>query len=116
MPTSRRSDCIPGYKVGRASLDDIPAITDLQERNLREQGGTLSVRFPPEWFETAICDMPLIVARHGTHVVGYVVSTPVEAQAHDPIVTAMLSAYPPHSDAYIYGPICVAEAHRGRGL
>jgi GNAT superfamily N-acetyltransferase len=107
---------VPGYELAVAGSDDLPAILDLQERNLREHGGALSVRFPLEWFEAAICDMPLVVAKRGAHVVGYAVSTPVAAQAHDPIVKAMLAAYPPRRDGYIYGPICVAEAHRGKGL
>ena len=28
----------------------------------------------------------------------------------------MLRAYPGSPDAYIYGPICIAESERGRGL
>jgi hypothetical protein len=38
------------------------------------------------------------------------------SQAHDPIIQAMLRAYPGSSASYNYGPICVAESHRGRGL
>jgi L-amino acid N-acyltransferase YncA len=107
---------VPGYELAVAGSDDLPAILDLQERNLRERGGALSVRFPVEWFVAAIRGMPLVVAKRGAHVVGYAVSTPIEAQAHDPIVKAMLAAYPPRNGAYIYGPICVTEEHRGKGL
>jgi predicted N-acetyltransferase YhbS len=107
---------LPGYEVTPAARDDIPAILDLQEQNLRSHGGALSVRFSREWFEQAISDMPIIVARCEGHVVGYVVSTPLTAQAHDPIIQAMLRAYRGSSNAYNYGPICVAKAHRGRGL
>jgi len=76
----------------------------------------LSVRFSRDWFEAAIRDMPVMVARDGETVVGYVVSTPLSAQAHDPLIQAMLRAYPGAPGAYNYGPICVAESHRGRGL
>jgi len=105
-----------GCEVTPASREDIPDILDLQEHNLRSHGGTLSVRFSREWFERAIMDLPIIVARSEGHVVGYAVSTPLTAQAHDPIIQAMLRAYPGSAGAYNYGPICVAEGHRGRGV
>jgi predicted N-acetyltransferase YhbS len=105
-----------GYEFSRAIPDDIPAIMALQESNLRTNGGSLSVRFSPEWFGRAIADMPVIVACSDGHVVGYVVSTPLTAQAHDPIIRAMLRAYPGSVGAYNYGPICVAQNHRNRGL
>jgi len=43
-------------------------------------------------------------------------ATPIAAQAEIPIVKAMLAAYPGAPGAYIYGPICVAEAQRGQGI
>ncbi|MBV9290148.1 MAG: GNAT family N-acetyltransferase [Hyphomicrobiales bacterium] len=107
---------IGGYEITPATSKDIAAILDLQERNLRANGGKLSVRFSREWFEKAIFDMPIIVACNEGQVVGYVVSTPLTAQAHDPIIQAMLRAYPGSPDAYNYGPICVAENHRGQGI
>ena len=107
---------ISNYEIGLATRDDVTGILDLQERNLRSVGGALSVRFSRDWFEAAISDMPIIVARSDEQVVGYVVSTPLTAQAHDPIIQAMLRAYPGSPASYNYGPICVAENHRGRGL
>jgi len=104
------------YEFTRATRDDIPAIVQLQESNLRSNGGALSVRFSPEWFDKAIAEMPVVVARNGGHVVGYVASTPLTAQAHDPIIRAMLRAYPGSPGAYNYGPICVAHSHRHQGL
>ncbi len=103
-------------QIAAATGDDISGILDLQERNMRDNGGALSVRWPRDWFATAIRDMPVMVARDGEKVVGYVVSTPLSAQAHDPLIQAMLRAYPCAPDAYNYGPICVAESHRGHGL
>jgi hypothetical protein len=93
--------------------DDLPGILDLQQQNLSEHGGNLSVRWSAEWFEKAIRETPIVVARR---VVGYLVSTSQSAQAHDPIVQAMLAAYRPSADAYIYGPICVEEEQRKRGV
>jgi RimJ/RimL family protein N-acetyltransferase len=96
--------------------DDVPGILDLQERNLSDHGGNLSVRWSAEWFEHAISVMPIIVARRHGRVVGYLVSTPQSAQAQNPIVQTMLAAYRPSGDAYIYGPICVEEEHRKHGV
>lgn len=33
-----------------------------------------------------------------------------------PVVQAMFAAYQGSPDAYIYGPICVGEDERGKGL
>jgi L-amino acid N-acyltransferase YncA len=103
-------------EIAVATKDDVPGILDLQERNLRSNGGALSVPFSGQWFEAAIADMPIIVARREGRVVGYVVSTPLMAQAHNPIIRAMLRAYPGSPGAYNYGPICVSESERGQGL
>jgi L-amino acid N-acyltransferase YncA len=104
------------YEIAPATRDDIAGILDLQDRNLRRNGGALSVAFSAAWFEIAVDDMPVIVVRRAGRVVGYVVSTPLAAQAHDPIIQGMLRAYPGAHGAYNYGPICVAEDERGRGL
>jgi predicted GNAT superfamily acetyltransferase len=58
----------------------------------------------------------VIVARSNGRVAGYLVFCNFAAQAHVPLVQTMLKAYPGTPDAYNYGPICVAESERGRGL
>jgi L-amino acid N-acyltransferase YncA len=102
--------------ISSATRDDVPAIVDLQNRNLRSRGGALSVPFTTEWFEAAISDMPIMVARRGGQLVGYLVASSLEAQAHEPIIQAMLKAYRGSPGAYNYGPICVSESERGRGV
>jgi L-amino acid N-acyltransferase YncA len=104
------------YEIDLARKDDIDAVLDLQERNLAHRGGTLSARFSQAWFETAIAAMPVIVARRAGQVVGYLVSSPLAAYAEVPVVQAMLQAYRGASDAYVYGPICIEETERGRGV
>jgi L-amino acid N-acyltransferase YncA len=104
------------YEISLATPNDVPAILNLQAQNLRSNGGALSVRFSGEWFEKAIAEMPIVVAHVDGNVVGYVVSTPLTAQAHEPIIQAMLRAYPGSTGPYNYGSIYVAENHRGRGL
>jgi L-amino acid N-acyltransferase YncA len=104
------------YEIAVATRADIPGILHLQEHNLPSQGGTLSVALSHTWFEAALADMPVIVARREGRVVGYAASAPFAAHAHFPIVQAQLRAYPCGDGAYEYGPICVAHSERGRGL
>jgi L-amino acid N-acyltransferase YncA len=107
---------IAGYEVGLAEQDDIDGILELQERNLPQQGGMLSTRLAGAWFEAAMSTMPVIVARRDGRGVGYLASSPLDAGAGVPVIEAMLGAYRGAPDAYVYGPICVAEAERGQGL
>ncbi len=103
------------FAVGLASEEDIEGILGVQEENQPEHGGSLSARFTREWFKQAIASKSLIVARSAKFVTGYVAFTPREAQAHVPIIQAMLKAYP-NPAAYLHGPICVAREFRGRGI
>jgi L-amino acid N-acyltransferase YncA len=104
------------YSIDLATPADVPGILALQEENLIGRGGSLSVRLPDDWFARAMTEMPLVVARRGGEVVGYVVATSLAAQLHIPIVKAMAAKFPPPADAFIQGPVCVAASERGRGL
>ena len=104
------------YDIALATPLDIPGILALQDGNRPDRGGALSVGFSKVWFESALADMPVIVARRDDRVVGYLVSSPFSAHARVPIVQAMLRAYHGSSGGYLYGPICVAESDRGQGL
>ena len=105
-----------GYRIGVATCDDIAGILELQERNLRKNGGALSVPLSPEWLQGAIGGMPIIVAHKGDHLIGYAVSSPLTAQSDDPILHAMLAVHPGSPGCYVYGPICVAGSERGNGV
>jgi hypothetical protein len=108
---------VNNYEGVQATPEDIGGILDLQERNQPERGGTLSARLPREWLEAAVADMPVIVAKKEWRVVGYLISASRDAYAGVPVVAAMLRAYPGAApDVYLYGPVCVAAAARGRGL
>jgi L-amino acid N-acyltransferase YncA len=107
---------IAGYEIGLATESDLEGILDLQEANLPHRGGTLSARLSREWFETALETMPVVVARRNARLVGYLISSPLAAYAGVAVVGAMLRAYRGTPDAYVYGPICVADGERGRGL
>lgn len=101
--------------VGLATLEDIDGILAVQEENQPEHGGSLSARFSRDWFEKTIADSCIIVARSDERVAGYVAFTPREAQAHVPIIQAMLRAFP-SPGAYLHGPICVGNGYLRRGI
>ena len=104
------------YDICPATLDDVPGIIELQEPNLVERGGGLSVRQNADWFGRAIRDNSVVVARKNGKVVGYALGTSLAAKAHIPIIQAMLRAFPPPPECYLYGPVCVAESERGKGI
>jgi hypothetical protein len=107
---------ITDYEISLATLDDIPGILTLQEPNLIERGGGLSVRQSADWFRHAILEKSVVVGRRNGKVVGYVLGTSLAAKAHIAIIQAMLRAFPAPPDCYHYGPVCVAETERGKGL
>ena len=104
------------YDILFARPDDIPDILALQKLNLPDNGGTLSVRLTSDWFQDAIIQKSVIVGCRETKLVGYVIGSSLAAYTHVPIVQAMLRAFPPAPGCYLYGPICVAETERGKGL
>ena len=105
-----------GMEIGVAHELDVEGILTLQEANQPEQGGTLSARFSPAKVLSMMQDMPLLVARDQGRVVAFLMTSSKRMHADVPIIQAMLSAYPGSGQAYIYGPICVAEAGRGKGV
>src|SRR5471032_840826 len=104
------------YQIALAAPEDIPGILALQEPNLPDSGGSLSVRQSADWFNRAMAEMPLIVARRDGKLVGYMVTTTLAAKAHVAIVQSMLRSFPAPPECYSYGPVCVAESEREKGL
>ena len=102
--------------VGIAVESDLEGILRLQDANQPENGGTLSARFHRDRIVAMMQDMPLLVAREQGHVVGFLMTSSKKMNADIPIIQAMLTAYPGSENAYVYGPICVAQAARGKGL
>jgi len=107
---------IADYEIALATLEDIPGIITLQDPNVIDRGGGLSVRQTADWFKRSMLEMPIIVSRHDGKVVGYVLSTSLAAKSHVVIVQAMLRSFPAPSDCYLYGPVCVDTTERGKGL
>jgi len=104
------------YQIAVATRDDIASILALQEENLPKNGGLLSVRLPFQWFEVALAQIPVILARKNGQVIGYLVASTLSSQAHLPIIQSMMRTYSAPPDAYLYGPICVAASERVRGF
>ncbi len=102
--------------VGLANPTDIEQIVRLMADNQAERGGSLSALYSPEQVAGVLQRMPLIVARCAGEVIGFLMTSPVHSPSSPPILRAMLQAYRGEEDAYVYGPICVAEPWRGRGL
>ncbi|TCV96398.1 L-amino acid N-acyltransferase YncA [Luteibacter rhizovicinus] len=102
--------------VGRASEADLEGILELQEANQMTRGGTLSASLPRDRIQSMMDAMPLIVARRGGRVTGFLMTTTRTMNADLPIIKAMFAVYHGSADAYIYGPICVDTSERGKGL
>src|SRR5262249_6567613 len=49
-------------------------------------------------------------------IVGYLLAGSPGVHVQTPIIQAMFRAYPGSHDAYVYGPICVAQSERRHGL
>src|SRR5215210_528220 len=94
------------YDIALATPEDIPGIVALQEPNVLENGGGLSVRQTADWFKRSMVEMPIIVGRRDGKVVGYVLSTSLVAKSHVAIVRAMLRQFSAPPDCYLYGPVC----------
>jgi predicted GNAT superfamily acetyltransferase len=102
--------------VDRATEADLDGILDLQAANQLKRGGSLSVEFPRSHVAEVMREMPLIVARRNRRVVGFLMASTRQMNADVPIIRAMLDAYPGTPEAYVYGPVCVSEDERGKGL
>jgi len=102
--------------IGLASEADLDGIVELQAANQPEQGGTLSASLPHSRIAEMMREMPLIVARRGDCIAGFLMTSTRAMNADVSIIRAMLAAYSGTSDAYVYGPVCVDAEERGKGL
>jgi predicted GNAT superfamily acetyltransferase len=105
-----------GVSIGRATDADLDGIEELQAANQPDRGGMLSASLPRSYIAETIRDRPLIVARRDDHVVAFLMNSTREASGDVPVIRAMLDAYPGASDAYVYGPVCVSQEERGKGI
>ena len=99
-----------------ANLDDVERISALLTANAADRGGSLYGDWSVAVVEDRIAAGDLIiVAMDQTHLLG-VLFTSEKARASAPPVLAMLAAWPGTVDAYVYGPVCIDQAVRGKGV
>jgi predicted GNAT superfamily acetyltransferase len=105
-------------KIKVATEDDLAGILKLQAENQIAQGGTLSAELSSHQIQEMMRDMPQIVAVVADEVVGFLMTTSqtVNKRRKVAIVDAMFTSYKGTEDSYIYGPICVSNTQRGKGL
>jgi L-amino acid N-acyltransferase YncA len=102
--------------VRKATVGDIFRISALLVDNGVDRGGTLV----GDWHEPEIRSRIergdlVLTAFEGEQLTG-VLLTEEREQATAPPVLAMLHAWPGGADAYVYGPVCVDAAARGKGV
>lgn len=116
----------------RALAEDYEAILRLQSAhyvaNLAEEDrkeGFLSAEFSQRQVAEMAEDLGVMIAVDSGAVVGYLCAFRNEFNHGSPVLAEMVKSYPrvllegqPLSsyDSYIYGPVCIAKAHRQRGL
>lgn len=106
------------YLDNPAQATDIDAITALLQADSPSQGGSLTREFSRDKVASmADGQSPVTVARRVADgpVVGVLFSA-ATATAQAPVVLAMLAAYAERENAYVYGPVCIADSERGQGL
>lgn len=102
--------------ISLARAGDLDGVAALLAANSPSRGGTLAVDFTPERVAQMLArGAPVVVARRAGRVVGVLFSCARE-DAVAPVMLAMLAAWPGREDAYVYGPVCIADGERGRGL
>lgn len=99
-----------------ATLADAPAISTLLLSNSAAEGGALygdwSLPVVSAWIARGVA---IVVAVQDAELTG-VLFTDDPLAATAPPVVAALKVWPAKPGAYIYGPVCVAQAHRGQGI
>lgn len=109
---------IDSIAIKVATINDLDGIIKLQAANQASQGGTLSGGLTANQIQEMMSDMPQIVAIVNNEIVGFLLTTSqtVNNNRKVPIVDAMSASYNGSADSYIYGPICVSQTQRGKGL
>lgn len=116
----------------RASRSDFPQILALQTQNLRQnldevqqQQGFLSIEYSENDL-TAINDgLGIYVAMEGDRLLAYAMAETKEFAGGVPLIAGMISRFPGAKFQnhpvealryFIYGPVCIDRAARGRGV
>lgn len=116
----------------RAKPEDITAILDVQAANFigsledtERRDGFLSMQFTREQFQEMASHVGIVVAVTGDRLAGYLCASSCEFNRPFPLLAAMMQRFDAidyrdrslaSSRVFIYGPVCIDRAYRGRGL
>lgn len=119
-------------QVHRLRAADLTGVVTLQDANLHDaldaaqrDEGFLSARFDAAQFVRMDRDIAVIVAEEAGRVVGYLCASGIAFNQDIPLLATMIAAFPrtdflgrslSSQRSFIYGPVCVAQAHRGAGV
>ena len=118
--------------IGRAGPDDYSEIYELMaansDRNLSptdRKKGFLSATFTLRQIADMAADLGILVARDKERVVGVMCASRCDFADQPPVVRSMVAEFDrvryqdqPLNEysVFLYGPVCIAPAYRGRGL
>jgi predicted GNAT superfamily acetyltransferase len=119
-------------KFMRATPRDFPAILKLQSANyisnlsVEERAeGFLSAEFTPEQVAKMAGDPGIVVASDANSILGYLCGFRCDFNHGSPVIAKMIEVFDrvhfqgkllASYKTFIYGPVCIDRAHRGRGL
>ncbi len=111
---------------------DFAQMVNLQNQNLATQlspedrvNGFLSASLSVEQFQAIDQDLCVVVCSDSNHVCAYACASSIEYNKSIPLVEAMIQQLSmlsyqgkPLTDyhSFIYGPVCIDQAHRGQGI
>lgn len=120
--------------ITRMLDSDISQIIDIQSENQRknltlsqQKNGYLSIAFSADEFKDFNDDLCVIVAKDQHEVVGYCCVSSAAFNAQFPILDKIVGGIASYSipetqdmptaeKSCIYGPVCIALSHRGKGV
>jgi L-amino acid N-acyltransferase YncA len=120
--------------ITRMSDSDISQIMDIQSANERKQltpsqqkNGYLSIAFSEAEFKDFNDNLCVVVAKDQDEVIGYCCVSSAAFNAQFPILDQIvggISSYaipetqdmPTEEKSCVYGPVCIAPSHRGKGV
>ena len=116
----------------RAGLQDTSGILRLQAANLvgnlsveERRDGFLSAEFTPQQIAEMADDVGIIIAADQRSVFGFLCGFRRDFNHQSPVIAKMIEQFDRVESAgrtlnsynsFIYGPVCIDRAHRGRGL
>jgi len=105
-------------RIKVATINDLDGIIKLQTVNQTSQGGTLSEGLTAHQIQEMMTDMPQIIAIINNEIVVFLLTTSqtINNNHKVPIGDTMSASYTGSPDSYIYGPICVSQNQRVKGL